>query len=202
DVYADFLTPEFTLEGTPEHKWEACRGIGTSFGYNRFEGPDDYIDPKALIHMFVDIVARGGNLLLNIAPTPTGQVPWEQASRVMALGWWMRQYGSAIYGTRPWERINGITGDAIDVRYTVDDEAVHAIVLGTPMDIGTADAYLQVDVSLDEGATVELENRPGTLAWESTPGGTRVKLPEIPDPSPAMAIRMSPPDKVRPFQET
>ena len=66
-----------------------------------------YLSPDALVRMFVDIVAHGGNLLLNVGPNADGTIPWVQAQRLLALGWWLRTNGDAIYGTRPWTRTDG-----------------------------------------------------------------------------------------------
>ena len=94
--------PSTPPTGDPNRKWEATRGIGTSFGYNREEPETSYLAPDALVRMFVDVVAHGGNLLLNVGPTAPGTIPWVQAQRLLALGWWLRTNGAAIYGTRPW----------------------------------------------------------------------------------------------------
>ena len=82
--------------------------------------------------MVVDVVARGGNLLLNIGPAGDGTIPQVQADRVLGLGWWLRTNGDAIFGTRPWTPNLGTTGDGLPVRYTTKDGDVFAIILGTP----------------------------------------------------------------------
>ena len=51
-----------------EHKWESTRGIGYSFGYNKFETESDYLALEELLTMFVDIVSKNGNILLNVDP--------------------------------------------------------------------------------------------------------------------------------------
>ena len=101
-VHCDFVTPEYSTKGDPNRKWESTRGIGTCFGYNRQEDERRYLSPDALVRMFVDVVAHGGNLLLNVGPNADGTIPWVQAQRLLALGWWLRTNGDAIYGTRPW----------------------------------------------------------------------------------------------------
>jgi alpha-L-fucosidase len=193
-VYADFLTPEYSTEGAPEHKWEACRGLGTSFGYNRQESSATYLTPAQLIHTFVDVVSRGGNLLINVGPTATGDIPWPQAERLIALGWWLGTNGRAVYETRPWDHHAGITGDGIPVRYTSSDDAVHAIVLGAP-----TTTEVEIDVELAPGARVSLEGQHGDLRWTQAASGMRVTLPELLDRGPAAAFRLEPASLVRPL---
>jgi alpha-L-fucosidase len=197
--YSDFITPEYQLvDGVPECKWEAIRAIGASFGYNRQESERTDLSAEQLIHLFVDIVARGGNLLLGISPTATGELPWRHAQRLLELGWWLRMNGEAIYGTRPWEKKTmGMTETAIGIRYTRSPDAVHAIVLGTPR--GTR---VDIDVRLEPGATVSLDGRRGTLDWENSPCGVRVALPEARDPQPALSLRLAPPEAASTFRET
>ena len=84
--------------------------------------------------MFIDVVAHGGNLLLNVGPTADGVIPWAQAQRLLALGWWLRTNGDAIYGSRPWTRPTGATGEGHDVRFTARDGALYAIVVRHPDD--------------------------------------------------------------------
>lgn len=49
-AHNDFITPEYAiLDHIADHKWETCRGIGNSFGYNKIEGSEDYINGEALI---------------------------------------------------------------------------------------------------------------------------------------------------------
>ena len=62
---------------------------------------DTYKSSRVLIQMLVDVVAKGGNLLLNIGPGPDGA--WHDAAydRLAALGAWMKDNSVAIYGTGP-----------------------------------------------------------------------------------------------------
>lgn len=51
--------------------------------------------------MLADIVAKGGNLLLNIGPGPDGTWYDEAYDRLRETGEWLRINGNAIYNTRP-----------------------------------------------------------------------------------------------------
>ena len=188
-AHCDFITPEYsTLTEISERKWESCRGIGHSFGYNRNETAADYMTGEAIIRLLVDIVSKNGNLLLNVGPTAAGEIPWAQQMCLLELGAWLRTSGDAIYGTRPWRTAATATADGIDVRFTQKGGALYAIVLGTPL--GAAVAI--PGVSLREGAVVEMLGYGAPLEWRRTGDGVTVDLPTALAPSPAFALRCSP----------
>jgi alpha-L-fucosidase len=54
--------------------------------------------------MLIDIVSRGGNLLLDIGPAADGTIPTIMEDRLTAIGDWLRPNGEAIYGTRAWNQ--------------------------------------------------------------------------------------------------
>ena len=105
--HGGIYTTEYGLvhdqEGVDEaitRPWEECRGIGTSFGYNRTEGLSDYSTAEDLIKILVSTVSKGGNLLLDIGPAADGTIPVIMQQRLMEIGKWLKTNGDAIYGTR------------------------------------------------------------------------------------------------------
>lgn len=192
-AHADFVTPEYSSGPAPEGwMFEVCRGIGHSFGYNAAETDADHLDPDALVRLFVDIVADGGNLLLNVGPTATGEIPAAQASRLHALGWWLARNGDAVFGTRPYEPSRGATVDELPIRYTtrvVDGPAastVYAIVMGTP-----SGRYVELDLRPPAGSVVTRLGDRSALGWQPTDHGCRLELPTplAVAPAHAFAIR-------------
>lgn len=118
-LYHDFLTKEYqNVTVGRKEKWEMCRGMGLSFGYNENEGDDQLISVPDLIHLLVKTVADNGNLLLNIGPKADGTIPEEQVRRLMILGKWLETNGEGIYGTRTSRRVSQCNEDGTQFHYT------------------------------------------------------------------------------------
>jgi alpha-L-fucosidase len=142
-------------------------------GYNRFETESDYLSEEELIHSFVDIVSRNGNLLLNVGPKANGDIPEIQATRLGQLGDWLAVNGEAIYGTRPWARAEGETGSGHPVRFTQDENGRFAIVLS---DLTSGSVRL-LDVGPESITSVELLGH-GSVPWQPDGPDLVVELPE------------------------
>jgi len=114
DPNSESMNEEFIRRG-----WEECRGIGKSFGYNRNEGLDDYNSSEELVRLLVDIVSRGGNLLLNIGPKADGTIPKIMVDRLKDIGTWLDKNGESIYKTT----VNRITqSNNGKVKYTLSKD--------------------------------------------------------------------------------
>ena len=98
DENMNVRTPEQTVPSTPlDYPWESCITMTGGWGYHY---DDVYKSPRELIHLLVDIVSKGGNLALNVGPSPDGRLPRPALERMEAMGRWLAKNGAAIYATR------------------------------------------------------------------------------------------------------
>lgn len=97
-INQNYLTPENRVpEKYLPYPWESCIIAGGSWSWIR---NPKYLTAKETIHMLVDIVSKGGNLLLNIAPGPDGNWDNEAYTLLEDIGKWMKVNGEAIYETK------------------------------------------------------------------------------------------------------
>ena len=125
----NIITPEQTVPPKPLLvPWESCVTMGTGFSY-RYD--ETYKSVRELIHLLIDVVAKGGNLALNVAPGPDGRLPRPAIERMDAMGEWLGKNGAAIYATRPlepwrvgdWAFTQGKDGAAYAIRLWKEGEA-------------------------------------------------------------------------------
>jgi alpha-L-fucosidase len=204
--HGGYWTTEYTagMSGM-EHPWEESRGMGFSYGYNRDEELKDYHTGRQLVLMLVDIVSRGGNLLLDIGPRADGRIPVIMEQRLQQMGDWLNINGEAIYGTRPWKRSRQWTeGELPKVNYnqefktpydvsklaeerepgkaaiaaffTSKNSDVYAILPRWP---GSQFTVQQFDASHLKSVTLVGDGSP--LHWKANGDSVSIELPEVPE---------------------
>ena len=102
--------------------WELRRGLGSSFGHDRAEGPEHLLTASEIVALLTEVVAKGGHLLLSIGPDAAGRIPEPHAERLRAAGGWVRRHRDLIDRGSPWTS----WGDD-DCRYLMLDGVLHAI---------------------------------------------------------------------------
>ena len=173
-IHYDFITPEYTsFNQVQDDKWETCRGIANSFGYNRLDDETTYLTSAAVIRMLVDIVSKNGNLLLNVGPRADGSIHELQRKCLTELGAWMDINSEAIRATRPWTRAESRTSEGIPIRFTRNHDHLYAILLDTPRAPELRIQNLQAPAN----ANVHLLGIDHPLQWRNTPDDLIVHLP-------------------------
>ena len=168
--FRDFLTKEYK-QGKVDRseKWEMCRGMGLSFGYNENEGDEQIIPEKDLISLLVGTVANNGNLLINVGPKADGTIPKEQEKRLLALGKWLETNGEGIYGTRCSRRESVVMDNDTAVHFTAKGSDLYVFVDG--LEEGTK----EFDIPNIFGELTPLNKELQTES-EKTASGTRLHL--------------------------
>lgn len=95
----NYLTPENRVpEKTLPYPWESCIISGGGWSHTK---DAKYMSGREGVHMLVDVVAKGGNLLLNVAPGPDGN--WQDGAYdlLASYGNWMKVNSEGIYNSKP-----------------------------------------------------------------------------------------------------
>jgi alpha-L-fucosidase len=96
--YENYQTPEQRIPDVQlNYPWESCMTLANNRGY---VPGDQYKSPATVIHTLIEIVAKGGSLLLGIGPKPDGLLSDEALQHMKEIGEWMDKNGEAIYNTR------------------------------------------------------------------------------------------------------
>lgn len=96
-IYENYQTPEQAIPDRQlSHPWESCITLSDDWGYVPHPR---WKSPHQVIARLVEIVAKGGNLLLGVGPTPDGLIQPEAVWRLQEIGKWLDRNGRAIYGT-------------------------------------------------------------------------------------------------------
>lgn len=163
-----------------------------------------YKSAHRIIQQLADVVSKNGNLLLNVGPQTDGSFHPDAVRELKKIGAWLQVNGEAIFDTRPYEifgegptdiqetdfnkrKINeqlqtGVAKDDTiglmtgkDIRYTVREDHLYAIVLDVPQD---GKVWLRVPLRTGHQIrSITLLGHPGQLDYREMPEGILVTLP-------------------------
>ena len=146
---------------------------------------DSFKPSPEIVHEFVDVVSKNGNLSLNVRPKPDGVIP-EQAEEIFrSMGRRMDVNGEAIYGTRPWKiygegptslasgsfaekKLKELTFTPQDIRLTTRGDEIYAIFM--------AWSEHQAKIKGSRTLVQSLTCRYGPIPANSHPGGRYIQL--------------------------
>ena len=93
----DYATPEQGLPiVAPDGPWELCATVGDGWSWLP-EGTEK--SSGQLVRLLAQVVGKGGNLLLNVAPFEDGTIGEPQKLALAGLGRWVHKHEEAIYET-------------------------------------------------------------------------------------------------------
>lgn len=182
--FENYQTPERGIPDTRlTHPWESCITLGNDWGWV----PDDpYKSPREVVHMLVEIVAKGGNLVLGVGPKPDGTLPDEVVWRLAKIGEWLDVNGEAIYGTRTLDHYND--GNVWFTR-SKDSAHIYATVCleeGQPL----PKKITWNGPAPKKGGRIILLQTGKEVKWKETATGVEITLPRGLTDLPAIAFRM------------
>jgi len=144
--------------------WALRRGLGPSPQFNRAERPEHMLSAGALLDLLTEVVAKGGNLLIDVSPGVDGTVSDLQQAPLRAVGDWLADHPEIVGPSRPFDQ----WGDA-QVRYLTVADTLLAIDLAAASEVVlaglTPDRYDVTSVVADDG---------GALHWEQHRGGVTI----------------------------
>ncbi|MBC7508312.1 MAG: alpha-L-fucosidase [Ferruginibacter sp.] len=164
----NYLTPEGVIpdNGLP-YPWETCMTMATSWSYK----PNDVYKPtNEIIEKLVDIVSKGGNYLLNIAPGPDGELDDVAYQRLKEIGTWIKTNGEAIYGSR----VFTVFGEGEKIRFTQskDGHTKYIFLFDFPMD-----KLLLTKIAFQKNTTLQLLGSTFKLFWKQKENAVEVTMP-------------------------
>ena len=174
--YENYRTPEQQVpEKALPYIWETCMTMGNQWAY---KPGDEYKSTRQLVHLLIDVVAKGGNFLLNVGPDADGELPPPALERMEQIGRWMQVNGQAIYGTRPIPPYK-----VGQVCLTKKSGTLFAICLAEEEQTSPPE---QIHIAAVKAAkSVRLLGSPEAVQWTVTPEGLSVSIPQ--------SVRRSPP---------
>lgn len=172
--HGDYYSSEYEdMEGVDAaYPWEESRGIGGSYGFNRAENIDDYNSSEELVHELIDIVSRGGNLLLNVGPSSDGRIPVIMQQRLIDIGSWLNVNGEAIYETRKRE-VNSQKNANQELYFSTKENLLFCMFTNWSKSI-------QIDLLENEQVkSIKFLGWDGELDWTVEDGLLKINVPAI-----------------------
>jgi len=169
--FENYTTPEQEVPEKPlPYPWETCMTLATSWSY---VPGDSYKTAHSVIHLLVKIVSRGGNLLLNIGPSPNGDWDTVAYNRLKDIGDWMKINSNGIYSSKP---IAPYTSDNIYFTQSKNGEIIYAYYLSDKEDVIISTNIILKNLKLDKGSKILISGLKKSVSWISEGENTIIQI--------------------------
>lgn len=168
----NYLTPENRVPEKPlPYPWESCIISGGGWSHTK---DATYMNGREGIQLLVDIVAKGGNLLLNVAPTPEGE--WQQGAYdlLKEFGEWLKINGEGIYNSKVLEPFKE---NNICMTQQQNGDTYFFYLCGEKETVMPKEIEINSNKPSNK-AVVNLLGSNKALKWQQTEKGFRVSIPE------------------------
>ncbi|WP_372755645.1 alpha-L-fucosidase [Mariniflexile sp.] len=197
------VTEQEIVKGLEVEPWEACITMGKNWGYIEYD--TIYKSSELMTRQLLEIVSKGGNLLLNNGPTGKGEITNLAQERLAEMGVWMKQNSEGIYGAKPWnvqsERLTEVSKNTEilnaskeentmkdnlhdgtskeifpEVRFTTKDGFIYAYVCSpTEKEVLIKSLSEQKDTKIK---SISRLNTSEKVVWKQTKDGLKIELPD------------------------
>ncbi|WP_299666651.1 alpha-L-fucosidase [uncultured Polaribacter sp.] len=196
------VTEQKIVKGLEMNPWEACITMGKNWGYIEYD--TIYKSSELMTRQLLEIVSKGGNLLLNNGPTAAGEITSLAQERLAKMGKWMKKNSEGIYGSKPWitqvellsnakkiedidkkedentmkDNANDATSKVIipEIRFTLKGGNVYAYVCSfLEKQVTIKSLSKNKNIKIKE---VELLGSTEKIKWRQTPQGLKIEMPK------------------------
>jgi alpha-L-fucosidase len=157
-----------------------------------------------MTRQLLEIVSKGGNLLLNNGPSPEGEIRRPAEERLKEMGLWMKKNSEGIYGSSPWRRscevlaqkpiendvdkpskentmkdaVNDATSKVIfpEVRFTTKDNYLYAYVCSVKENNITIKSLSTKEMKIEE---ISMLGSGKKVKWKQSENGLEIEMPKF-----------------------
>jgi alpha-L-fucosidase len=181
---------EFGYPDTVQHyPWQSDKTMGADWYWIR-NATKRYMPVQNAIHMLIDTVSKGGNLLLNVPLTPEGELEPETITFLTDMGRCLDLMGEALFATRCWVVANDGDGG---IRFTrnKDNTVLYVTNLGWSNDQLVVRTLGSSRIDLTSLTGVTLLGSAEKLTYTQDAEGLKIKLGKPPFEAPAYAFKLT-----------
>ena len=193
--YGDYGTPEqFIPDEGLDYRWESCMTMNSTWGYKSYD--ENWKPAQMLVTQLVDIIAKGGNFLLNVGPQPDGSFPEKSISGLNEISDWMKVNSEYVNGTSMWkvyqegpanmeeEYYDSTDVEAVelpftseDIRFSIKGNVIYAACLGWPENGATIKSLgksISPEIQINN---ISMLGSNEEIIWEQTEESLNVSAP-------------------------